>query len=163
MERARRGNSLRRARAIKWPDRHNPTVSLPFYRWSLTAAKPIPGYPTELRHIGHHLLKRRLNLGLRQNEAARILGTGAWNLRNWETGRPGCRSAMTPAGRNGDRDAAAENVARDRAGLFCSASAPHSAAVTTPGSSVARLLRLRLSFEGVCRDSLARREKKREA
>lgn len=64
---------------------------MPFYRWSLTAARSIRGYPGVLEHLGHHLLKRRLDLGLQQKEAAEILRTGAWNLRNWETGRHGIR------------------------------------------------------------------------
>jgi len=69
---------------------------LPFYRWSLTAAKPIPGYPRELRHVGDHLIKRRLDLGLQQKQAAKILGTGTWNLRNWETGRHGIQNCHYP-------------------------------------------------------------------
>jgi ribosome-binding protein aMBF1 (putative translation factor) len=40
-----------------------------------------------LEHIGHHILKRRLAIGLQQKEAAELLGTNAWTLRNWETGR----------------------------------------------------------------------------
>jgi transcriptional regulator with XRE-family HTH domain len=70
---------------------------LPFYRWSLTTAKPIPGYPRDLRHVGDHLLRRRLDLGLEQKEAAKRLGTGAWNLRNWETGRHGIEVRFYPA------------------------------------------------------------------
>jgi hypothetical protein len=61
------------------------------------AAKPIPGYPIELRHIGDHLLRRRLKLGLQQTAAARMIGTGAWNLRNWETGRHGVETRFLPA------------------------------------------------------------------
>jgi len=57
---------------------------LPFYRWCLTAVKPILGYPRELRHLGDHLVKRRLDLGLRQKEAARRLGAA----RASGTGRP---------------------------------------------------------------------------
>jgi transcriptional regulator with XRE-family HTH domain len=69
---------------------------LPFYRWSLTTAKPISGYPDTLEHVGHHLLKRRLDLGLQQKGAAKILGTGASNLRNWETGRHGIQNWHYP-------------------------------------------------------------------
>ena len=72
------------------------TVSLPFYRSSLTTARPIPGYPDTLEHVGHHLLKRRLDLGLQQKEAAIILGTEAWNLRNWESGRHGIQNWYYP-------------------------------------------------------------------
>lgn len=49
-------------------------VSLPFYGWQPITPKPIPGYPAELRHIGDHLLRRRLELGLQQREAAHMLG-----------------------------------------------------------------------------------------
>jgi hypothetical protein len=69
---------------------------LPYYRWSLATARPIPGYPDALEHLGHHLLKRRLDLGLQQKQAAKILGTGAWNLRNWETGRHGIQNWYYP-------------------------------------------------------------------
>jgi len=46
-----------------------------------------------LRHIGDHLLKRRLDLGLHQKQAAMRLGVDAESLRNWEAGRtsPGLR------------------------------------------------------------------------
>jgi hypothetical protein len=76
---------------------HTRTVSLPFYRWHLSTARPIPGYPEEIRHIGHQLLKRRLDLGMQQRRAARILGTGAWNLRNWESGRHKIEIRFYPA------------------------------------------------------------------
>jgi DNA-binding XRE family transcriptional regulator len=46
--------------------------------------------------LGHHILKRRLDLGLQQKQAAMILGTGAWNLRNWETGRHGVQTWYYP-------------------------------------------------------------------
>lgn len=62
-------------------------VSLPFYRWCLTAARPIPGYPRELRHLGDHLLKRRLDLELEQQETAKRLGVHPGGLANWEYGR----------------------------------------------------------------------------
>ena len=53
----------------------------------MSAARPIPGYPAESRHIGHQLLKRRLDLGLQQKEAATSLGTHPDCLENWEYGR----------------------------------------------------------------------------
>jgi transcriptional regulator with XRE-family HTH domain len=62
-------------------------------RWRLTAARPIPGYPATLDHIGHHILKRRLDLGLPQEEAASQLGVHPGGLENWEYGR------TTPADR----------------------------------------------------------------
>jgi len=66
---------------------------LPFYRWSLAVQRPIRGYPADLQHIGHHILKRRLDLGLRQKDAARRLGVHPGGLENWEFGR------TTPADR----------------------------------------------------------------
>ncbi len=70
---------------------------LPYYRWSLTAGRPIRGYPGQLEHLGHHLLRRRLDLGLQQKQAAEVLGTGAWNLRNWETNRHEIEIRFMPA------------------------------------------------------------------
>jgi transcriptional regulator with XRE-family HTH domain len=75
----------------------NGRVSWPYYRWRLKAEKPIRGYPRRLEHIGHHVLKRRLDLGLKQKQAAEILGTGVCNLRNWETGRHPIRMRFYPA------------------------------------------------------------------
>jgi transcriptional regulator with XRE-family HTH domain len=40
-----------------------------------------------LEHIGHHILKRRLDLKLQQKEVARQLGTNPWSLRDWQRGR----------------------------------------------------------------------------
>jgi transcriptional regulator with XRE-family HTH domain len=70
---------------------------LPYYRWQLTAAKPIPGYPAEIRHIGHELLKRRLDLGLQQRDAARSLGVHPGCLENWEYGRKKPADRFYPA------------------------------------------------------------------
>jgi hypothetical protein len=61
-------------------------VSLPFYQWSITAARSIPRYPAEIGHIGHRLLKRRLELRLQQKEAAKSLGVHPGCLENWNTG-----------------------------------------------------------------------------
>jgi len=63
------------------------TVAYPNFRWKLAARRDIEGYPSSLEHIGHHILKRRLDLGIQQKEAATRLGTNPWTLRNWETGR----------------------------------------------------------------------------
>ena len=72
-------------------------VSLPFYRWSLAAQTPIPGYPATLEHVGHHILKRRLDLGLREKEAARRLGVHPGGLENWEHGRTKPADRLMPA------------------------------------------------------------------
>lgn len=48
---------------------------------------PPPGYPTKLRTLGDRLRKRRLDLGLRQKDAAERLGVSPDTVRNWEVGR----------------------------------------------------------------------------
>lgn len=69
----------------------------PTFRWSLTARRPIPGYPARLEHIGHHILKRRLDLGLQQKQAARQIGVHAGTLENWEYGRTTPADRFMPA------------------------------------------------------------------
>ncbi len=73
------------------------TVAYPTFRWRLNARRPIEGYPASLDHIGHHLLRRRLELGLQQKEAAKKLGSNPWCLRNWETGRHEIEVRFYPA------------------------------------------------------------------
>jgi transcriptional regulator with XRE-family HTH domain len=54
----------------------------------LTASKPVdPAYPTELKTLGDHIRKRRLELRLFQREAARLIGVSKKTLENWETKR----------------------------------------------------------------------------
>ena len=52
----------------------------------------------ELRTLGDHVRKRRLDLGLTQKEVACRLGVDAMTVNNWETGRrepgPGIRSKL---------------------------------------------------------------------
>jgi transcriptional regulator with XRE-family HTH domain len=61
---------------------------LPFCHVRLSARKPVPkGYPSELRTVGDHLRKRRLDLGLRQKDVARRLGANVNTVTNWEVGR----------------------------------------------------------------------------
>ncbi len=51
----------------------------------LTSQKPKDSaYPTELRTLGDHLRKRRLDLGLLQREVADRLCVAVENVRNWE-------------------------------------------------------------------------------
>ncbi len=63
------------------------------FRVSLRGHKPPPG-PRELRTIGDHLRRRRLQLGLRQADLATRLGVAHESVRNWETGQ------RTPTGRS---------------------------------------------------------------
>ena len=52
----------------------------------LIAPKPLDWrYPKELKTIGDHIRKRRLDLGLLQKEVAEILDTDKTSISNWET------------------------------------------------------------------------------
>jgi len=63
-------------------------VALPFCHITLKAQKPlIPQYPTEIKTLGDHLRKRRLDLKLFQREAAEIIGVSKSGYENWETNR----------------------------------------------------------------------------
>lgn len=76
---------------------HKRTVAYPSFRFVLSAERPIKDYPKTLEHIGHHILKRRIEVGLTQNETAKRLGTNPWSLRNWETGRREIKVRFYPA------------------------------------------------------------------
>lgn len=57
-------------------------------RLHFVAKLPSPrGYPKELKVLGHHLLKRRFDLGLSQKETASALGVSVNTLHNWEHSR----------------------------------------------------------------------------
>ena len=56
---------------------------LPFCRLTLHVAKPT-NIPKELRTLGDHLRKRRLELGLYQKEVAARLGVNEATVGNWE-------------------------------------------------------------------------------
>jgi transcriptional regulator with XRE-family HTH domain len=61
------------------------TVALPFCHLTLRTKKPKDSkYPTELRTIGDHLKRRRLDLGLLQRQVAERLRVSVENVRNWE-------------------------------------------------------------------------------
>jgi DNA-binding XRE family transcriptional regulator len=70
---------------------------LPFYRWQLVADKPILGYPDKLELVGHHLLKRRLDLAVTITDAAKALATHPTGLVNWEKGRTEIEVRFYPA------------------------------------------------------------------
>jgi transcriptional regulator with XRE-family HTH domain len=63
------------------------TVSLPFYRWHLTAGRPISGYPENLDGVGDHVCKARLDRGLNRKAAATQLRIDPVTLKNWERHR----------------------------------------------------------------------------
>lgn len=64
------------------------TVALPFCDVTLRGQKPASAaYPRELGTLGDHLRKRRLDLGLRQEDVAKRLGTKVNTVTNWEANR----------------------------------------------------------------------------
>jgi len=66
---------------------HGPPA-LPFCHVRLTASRPLPPtYPRDLRTIGDHLRKKRLDLGLLQQEVARRIGVDEASIYNWENHR----------------------------------------------------------------------------
>jgi transcriptional regulator with XRE-family HTH domain len=63
---------------------------LPFCKIRLKGARPreFPrGYPHELRTLGYHIRRRRLDLGLRQCDLAQIVGADTRTVANWELDR----------------------------------------------------------------------------
>ncbi len=71
---------------------------MPFCGVTLRGQKPLPeGYPQELRTVGDHLRKRRLDFGLLQLEVAAKLGVRVDTIRNWEVGRFGPALWQWPA------------------------------------------------------------------
>lgn len=61
--------------------------ALPFCTATLKREWKAAGYPITFNHLGDHLRKRRLDLGLQMKQAAKLLGAHAQSLANWEEGR----------------------------------------------------------------------------
>jgi transcriptional regulator with XRE-family HTH domain len=60
---------------------------LPFCQARLAARKPAKSdYPKALHHLGDHLRRRRLELGLLQREVAKRLGASPASITSWELG-----------------------------------------------------------------------------
>jgi ribosome-binding protein aMBF1 (putative translation factor) len=76
--------SSRRSSLFRRRFGHRDTLALPYYGWRLTASKPKPGYTKEFEHLGDHIRKRRIDLGLNRKELARQLGTNGWTMKHWE-------------------------------------------------------------------------------
>jgi len=71
---------------------------LPFCHVTLRGRKPRdPAYPDELRTLGDHIRKRRLDLGLLQREVADQIGVTVFTIRNWERGRTRPAVRLMPA------------------------------------------------------------------
>ena len=63
-------------------------VELPFCKVTLTASRPIlPAYPRQLKTPGDYIRKRRLDLGLLQEDVARRLGIDTDSATNCEKNR----------------------------------------------------------------------------
>lgn len=61
--------------------------ALPFCQVRLSARTPEKSaYPKELKTLGDHLRKRRLDLGLLQREVAQLLGVDVDSVCQWEVG-----------------------------------------------------------------------------
>jgi transcriptional regulator with XRE-family HTH domain len=71
---------------------------LPFCHIQLTARKPpSPAYPRELKTLGDHLRKRRLDLGLLQRDVAEKLQVNQMTVCNWETNRTSPQLRFIPS------------------------------------------------------------------
>lgn len=62
----------------------------------LRAPTPCPDYPKELRTVGDHIRKRRLDLSLKQAEVAALLGTSESTINNWERHRSSPETRFYP-------------------------------------------------------------------
>lgn len=64
---------------------------------TLTASRPLsPAYPRELKTLGDHLRKRRLDLGLLQKDVARLLSVDGASAGNWENNRSSPKLQLIP-------------------------------------------------------------------
>lgn len=71
--------------SVKYP---HGLPALPFCHTILKAPKPTPpSYPKTLKSLGDHIRKRRLDLGLLQEQVARQIGVDATTIHNWERHR----------------------------------------------------------------------------
>jgi transcriptional regulator with XRE-family HTH domain len=59
---------------------------LPFCRQRLNATFKPAGYPNECKHLGDHIRRRRLELGLLQAEVAKRIGVCEDSIHHWEVG-----------------------------------------------------------------------------
>ena len=63
------------------------THTLPFCHLQIQFPRPmLKKYPESPKHIGEHIKKKRLDLGLLQHEAAEEMGVSLWTVINWELG-----------------------------------------------------------------------------
>ena len=70
---------------------------VPFCDFTLSARKPLdPAYPKELKTLGDHLRKRRVDLGLHQRDVGQRLGIDVQSVRNWEGHRSNPKTYLIP-------------------------------------------------------------------
>ncbi|MDP2652210.1 MAG: recombinase family protein [bacterium] len=78
-------------------EQHNLIPALPFCHVQLTATRPLPpAYPRELKTLGDHLRKKRLDLGLLQKDVALHLGVTETSVYSWENGHSSPRLDLLP-------------------------------------------------------------------
>ncbi|WP_194214577.1 helix-turn-helix domain-containing protein [Kordiimonas pumila] len=58
---------------------------MPSYNFRLSVEKPTP-YPKHPTTIGEHILKRRMELELRQKDVEKLVNISARTIMNWEKG-----------------------------------------------------------------------------
>jgi DNA-binding XRE family transcriptional regulator len=74
-----------------------PTIAVPFCSLTLSARKPASAaYPKELKSLGDHIRKRRLDLGLLQKDVAQRLSVSEASIWNWETHRSNPQTYLIP-------------------------------------------------------------------
>ena len=72
--------------------------ALPFIHISLTGSKPKSSeYPKELKTLGEHLRKRRLDLNLLQKQVGQRIGGSVSDVWNWENNRVSPAVKFIPA------------------------------------------------------------------
>jgi len=72
-------------------------VALPCCYLTLKTGKPRnPAYPEDLKTLGDHIRKRRLDLGLHQKDVAAIVNATTSSVTNWEKNRTTPRLYLLP-------------------------------------------------------------------
>jgi len=66
---------------------HRDIPALPFCHLKFKTSYLAPGYPKEIRTIGVHIRKKRLDLGLLQKDVSKIIGVSKTTIYNWENAR----------------------------------------------------------------------------
>jgi transcriptional regulator with XRE-family HTH domain len=70
---------------------------LPYCRARLEAEWKPANYPIEIKHLGDHIRRRRLDLGLLQKDLAEQIGVHEQTIQHWETGETAPALRRLPA------------------------------------------------------------------